>query len=215
VRKIEKIVLFGAPGAGKGTLAGRIKKILPEIVHISTGDLFRYNVKNQTPIGKKAKEYMDAGKLVPDEVVIGMVESRMDQDDVRNGGFMLDGFPRTLIQAEKLSEITDVNHVYVLAVPRDVILKRILGRVSCSKCNEIFNIYTLRPKKEGICDKCGGELTHRSDDTEATLNKRIDTYEENAGPVIKYYSDKNVVKNVDSTNTMELSDEDISTELGL
>ncbi len=213
--KIEKIVLFGAPGAGKGTLAGRIKGILPEIVHISTGDLFRKNLKNQTPIGKKAKEYMDAGKLVPDEVVIGMVESRMDQDDVKSSGFMLDGFPRTLVQAEKLSEITEVNHVYVLTVPRDILLKRILGRVSCSKCNKIFNIYTLRPKKEGICDKCGAELMHRSDDTEATLNNRIDTYEENAGPVIKYYTDKNVVQNVDSTNTMELSGEDIKKELGL
>jgi adenylate kinase len=209
------IVLFGAPGAGKGTLAGKIKKILPKIVHISTGDLFRYNIKEKTDIGKKAKEFIDSGKLVPDEVVIGMVQDRLNKEDVKTGGFMLDGFPRTINQAKKLSLISHIDRVYVLEVPRKTILQRILGRISCAKCNEIFNTFTLPPKVEGICDKCGGDLVHRSDDTEETLNKRIDTYEENAGPVIEFYTEKNLITNVDSTNTTELSESELKQVLGI
>lgn len=208
-----KIVLFGAPGAGKGTLAGKIKKILPDIPHISTGDLFRYNVKNQTPIGKKAKEYMDAGKLVPDEVVIDMVEDRFTRDDVKKHGYLLDGFPRTLSQAEKLDEIAEVDYVLVVEVPRKELLERILGRISCPKCNEIYNKYSMPPMEEGICDKCGAELEHRSDDTEETLNARIDTYEANADPIIEFYKVKGLVKYVDGTRTMHITEDEIKSIL--
>ncbi|MHA1728155.1 MAG: adenylate kinase [Promethearchaeota archaeon] len=212
-----KIVLFGAPGAGKGTLAGKISKILPDIVHISTGDLFRYNIKEKTPIGKKAKEYIDAGKLVPDEVVIGMVEDRLSNEDVKKGGFMLDGFPRTINQTEKLTEIADIDKVIVIEVPRQVLLNRILGRISCSKCGRIYNKFNpkLNPKKEGICDDCGSELSHRSDDNEETLNQRIDTYEKNAGPVLEYYKKKGLIINVDGTKTMEMSDEKLKSVLDI
>jgi len=208
-----KIVLFGAPGAGKGTLAGKIKNILPNIPHISTGDLFRYNVKEKTPIGKKAKEYMDAGKLVPDEIVIGMVEERFAKKDVKKYGYLLDGFPRTLSQAEKLDEIAEVDYVLVLEVPRQELLNRILGRISCPKCNAIYNIFSMPPKKEGICDKCSAELEHRTDDTEETLNARIDTYEIYATPVIEFYQKKGLVKFVDGTRTMHLSEKEIKSLL--
>ncbi|MHA1820879.1 MAG: adenylate kinase family protein [Promethearchaeota archaeon] len=213
-----KVILFGAPGAGKGTLAGHIKKVLPDIVHISTGDLFRDNVKNQTEIGKKAKEYMDAGKLVPDEIVVGMVKNRFDQDDVKKNGFLLDGFPRTVHQAEELLKITDIDFVLVINTPREELLKRILGRWSCPKCGAIYNIYNpeLAPKKEGICDKCGTPLVHRSDDTEETLNKRIDTYEEQSVPCIQFFKDNNItIKEVDGLTTASMTPDKIKELLEL
>jgi len=214
---ILKLILFGAPGAGKGTLAGQIKKVLPNICHISTGDLFRENIKNQTPIGKKAKEYMDAGKLVPDEVVIGMVKDRLAQGDVKQWGFMLDGFPRTLEQAQALDKVTSIDKVFVLEISKQVLKERILGRRSCTKCGKIFNIYNadLKPKKEGICDACGEKLMQRSDDNEETFEKRMKTYEDQSVPCIAYYGDKKIVKNVDSTKTMQMTENDIKKLLGL
>ncbi len=211
-----KLVLFGAPGAGKGTLAGHIKKILPDIAHISTGDLFRYNMKNNTPIGLKAKEYINAGQLVPDEVVIGMVKDRLAQDDAKDN-FMLDGFPRTVNQAKELEKITELDFVFVIEVPREVLLNRILGRLSCTKCGKIYNKFNpeLNPKKEGICDDCGAELSHRSDDNEETLNSRIDTYETQSVPCITLFNEKGIVKKVDGTRTMHMSGDEIKNLLGM
>ena len=149
---MKKIILFGPPGAGKGTFSGQIKKVLPDIAHVSTGDIFRENLKKETPLGLKAKEYMDKGELVPDEVTIGMVKERLNKEDAIENGFILDGFPRTLLQAKSLSEFSDIDLFLLLEVSRDIITKRILGRYSCKSCGEIYNKYTLPPKKEGICD---------------------------------------------------------------
>ena len=129
---IKKLILFGPPGAGKGTFSSQILKVLPDIAHISTGDIFRENLKNETPLGLRAKEYMDKGELVPDDIVIDMVADRLSKDDVKQNGFILDGFPRTLPQAEALSEITQVDLLLLLEVSRDVITKRILGRFGCN-----------------------------------------------------------------------------------
>jgi adenylate kinase len=209
--KNSKFILFGPPGSGKGTFSSQIKKVLPNIVHISTGDIFRENLKNQTPLGKKAKSFMDKGELVPDEVVIDMVRDRLNKEDVREYGYILDGFPRTLPQAKALSEISDPDLLLLLDVEREIIKKRILGRYSCKECGALYNKYTLPPKKEGICNKCGAEIKfeQRSDDNEETLKNRLDTYEKNAKPVIKYYKKKKLLKRVNAENTLAFSEEDI------
>jgi len=208
---MKNLILFGPPGAGKGTFSGQIKKVLPNIAHISTGDIFRENLKNETPIGLKAKQYMDKGELVPDDVVIEMVRDRLNKEDAKNNGFILDGFPRTLPQAKALSEITEIDLLLLLEVSRDIITKRILGRYSCKKCGEIYNKYTLPPQKEGVCDKCGAEIKfeQRSDDNEETLKNRLDAYEKNAKPVIKYYKKKKLLKKVNAENTLSLTGDQI------
>jgi len=214
---MKKIILFGPPGAGKGTFSGQIKKVLLDIAHISTGDIFRENLKKETPLGLKAKEYMDKGELVPDEVTIGMVKERLNKEDARQNGFILDGFPRTLPQAKSLSEISDIDLFLLLDVSRDIITKRILGRYSCKSCGEIYNKYTLPPKKEGICNNCGAEIKfeQRSDDNEETLKNRLDAYEKNAKPIIKYYKKKKLLKKVNAENTLELTGEQIKAILDI
>jgi len=208
---MKRIILFGAPGSGKGTFSGQIKKVLPDIAHVSTGDIFRENLKKETPLGLKAKEYMEKGELVPDEVTIGMVKERLNKEDARQNGFILDGFPRTLSQAKSLSEISDIDLFLLLDISRDIITKRILGRYSCKSCGEIHNKYTLPPKKEGICNNCGEEIKfeQRSDDNEETLKNRLDAYEKNAKPIIKYYKKKKLLKKVNAENTLELTGEQI------
>jgi len=208
---MKKLILFGPPGAGKGTFSGQIKKVLPNIAHISTGDIFRENLKKETPLGVKAKEYMDKGELVPDEVTIGMVKERLNKEDATQNGFILDGFPRTLTQAKSLSEISDIDLFLLLEVSRDIITKRILGRYSCKSCGDIYNKYTLPPKKEGICDKCGAEIKfeQRSDDNEETLKNRLDAYEKNAKPIIKYYKKKKLLRKINAENTLELTGDQI------
>ncbi|MDX1797579.1 MAG: adenylate kinase, partial [Candidatus Lokiarchaeia archaeon] len=199
---MKKLILFGPPGAGKGTFSSQIKGVVPEIVHISTGDIFRENLKNETPLGVKAKSYMDKGELVPDDVTIEMVRDRLNKGDVKENGFILDGFPRTIHQAEALSDITEVDLLLLLEVSRDIIFKRILGRYGCNSCGEIYNKYTLPPKVEGICDKCGAEIKfeQRSDDNEETLKSRLDAYEKNAKPLIKYYKKRGKLKKIDATD---------------
>jgi adenylate kinase len=208
---MKNIILFGPPGAGKGTFSGQIKKVIPNIAHISTGDIFRENLKNKTPIGLKAKQYMDKGELVPDDVVIEMVKDRLNKDDAKNEGFILDGFPRTLPQAKALSEITNIDLFLLLEVSRDIITKRILGRYSCKNCGKIYNKYTLLPQKEGVCDKCGAEIKfeQRSDDNEETLKNRLDAYEKNAKPIIKYYKKKKLLKRINAENTLALTEDQI------
>ena len=208
---MKKLILFGPPGAGKGTFSSQIKKVFPEIVHISTGDIFRENLKGETPLGLKAKSYMDKGELVPDDVVIEMVRDRLSKEDVSKFGFILDGFPRTLPQTEALAEIVNIDLLILLEVSRELIIKRISGRYSCKNCGEIFNKYTLPPKVEGICDRCGAEIKfeQRSDDNEETLKTRLDAYEKNAKPIIKFYEEKGKLKKVDATNTLKFTNDEI------
>jgi adenylate kinase len=208
---MKKLILFGPPGAGKGTFSAQIKKVLPSIIHISTGDIFRENLKNETPLGMKAKTFMDKGELVPDDVTIAMVRDRLNREDVKDNGFILDGFPRTLSQANALSSITEIDLLLLLEVPREIIVKRILGRYSCKKCNALYNVYTLPPKVEGVCDKCGSEIKfeQRSDDNEETLKNRLDAYEKNAKPIIQYYSEMGKVKKVNAENTLKFTETDI------
>jgi adenylate kinase len=219
---MKKLILFGPPGAGKGTFSSQIKEVLPEIAHISTGDIFRENLKNETPLGLKAKSYMDEGELVPDDVTIGMVRDRLNKKDVMENGFILDGFPRNMPQAKALSEMTEEDFFLLLEVSRNIITKRILGRFSCSECGEIYNKYTLPPRvqkeeNKWICDKCGIEIEfkQRSDDTEETLKNRLDTYEKNAKPLIKYYKKKGKLKKVDATDTLKYSKDDIKKIIGM
>lgn len=208
---MKKLILFGPPGAGKGTFSGQIKKVLSDIIHISTGDIFRENLKNETPLGIKAKSYMDKGELVPDDVTIDMVRDRLTREDVKTNGFILDGFPRTLSQAKALTNITKVDQLLLLKVPRDLIMKRILGRYSCANCNKLYNKYTLPPKVEGKCDACGSEIKfeQRSDDNEETLKNRLDAYEKNAKPIIKYYKKMKILKKVNAENTLKFTEKDI------
>ena len=206
---MKKLILFGPPGAGKGTFSGQIKKITPEIAHISTGDIFRENLKNKTPLGLKAKEYMDKGELVPDSLTNEIVKDRLEK--IKDKSWILDGYPRNMNQVEFLENIAEIDLLLLLEISRDTIVKRILGRYGCNKCGEIYNKYTLPPKVEGICDKCGAEIKfeQRSDDNEETLKKRLDAYEKNAKPIIKYYKKKGKLKKIDAEDTLKFSNDDI------
>lgn len=187
-----RAVLLGPPGAGKGTQAVRLveKYAIP---HISTGDIFRKNIKEGTELGKKAQEYMNAGALVPDELVVDLVKDRLQQDDCKNG-FLLDGFPRTIFQAEKLDEFLSENNqkmdiVINLKVEKEALIKRLTGRRVCKDCGASYHIINVPPKKEGICDACGGELIQRKDDNLETVENRINVYEEQTAPLIGYYKE--------------------------
>jgi len=187
-------IFLGAPGSGKGSYASRIapKRNIP---HISTGDLLRTNLKEQTEIGMKAKEYMDKGDLVPDEIVIEMLKTRIGNKDCDNG-FILDGFPRTINQAEKLAEITSIDLAVNMNVPDDIIIKRISSRVTCKDCGEIFNTITHKPKEDGICDKCQGEIITRSDQQPEIIQNRLNVYQEQTAPLINFYKNKGILQHV-------------------
>lgn len=201
------IVLLGPPGGGKGTQAAFISRKYG-IAHLSTGDMLREAVAKKTELGAKASEYMNAGKLVPDEVVIGLVKERLARDDCRHG-FLLDGFPRTTPQAQKLDEITKVTNVVLIDVPDEALVARLTGRRSC-KCGAVFHIVSNKPKKDGVCDRCGAALYQRPDDTEATIRKRLETYHTQTSPLIEYYSRKGLLKKVDGTRKID----DIQAEIG-
>jgi len=200
-----RLIFLGPPGVGKGTYASRIGPKLG-IPHISTGDLFREHIKNQTELGKEAKNYIDRGELVPDELTIQMLKERIEQPDCEKG-FILDGFPRTIPQAEALDKITTIDKVVNISLREDIIVRKIAARRICKKCGEIYNLADIRegslvmppllPKKPGICDKCGGELYQRPDDKEEVVRERLKTYKKNTAPLIEYYRKKGILVNVE------------------
>ncbi|MBW2971996.1 adenylate kinase [Candidatus Woesearchaeota archaeon] len=195
---MKNIILIGAPNAGKGTYsASLIKKY--NIPHISTGDMFREAMKNKTPVGLEAKKYIDEGNLVPDEVTIKLVKERLSQPDCKDG-FILDGFPRTLAQAEALDKITEITNVIMLDVREEVIIQRVSGRIQCRKCGAIFHKTNLPPKKEGVCDKCGGELYTRDDDKPEAVRERLVIFAKQTEPLVDYYEKKGIVGHVDANN---------------
>lgn len=201
-----KIIMLGAPGAGKGTQAKQIASKY-QIPHISTGDIFRANIKNGTELGKKAKEYMDQGLLVPDELTCDLVMDRISQQDCENG-FVLDGFPRTIPQAEALDvALTKVGAKMDFAIDVDVpdshIVNRMSGRRACLNCGATYHVVAIPPKKEGVCDTCGKELVLREDDKPETVQKRLDVYHEQTQPLIDYYQKQGILKSVDGTVPME------------
>jgi adenylate kinase len=201
------LIMLGAPGAGKGTACKPMmdKYSIPQI---STGDMFRAAIKEGTPMGKEAKSYMDKGALVPDEVVIGLVRERIQKEDCENG-FILDGFPRTVDQAEALNELLssvnkELTAVLNLKVDREILIKRLTGRRMCRGCTKgNFNIYTLKPRNEGRCDYCDSELYQRDDDKEEVILNRLDVYERQTQPLINYYENISKIENIESADSLE------------
>ena len=201
-----KIIMLGAPGAGKGTQAKKIADKY-QIPHISTGDIFRANIKNGTELGKKAKTYMDQGLLVPDELVVDLVVDRLAQEDCANG-CVLDGFPRTIPQAESLDAALAakgeaIDYAIDVDVPDENIIHRMSGRRACVACGATYHIVHVPTKVEGVCDRCGESLILRDDDKPETVKKRLDVYHAQTQPLIDYYTEKNVLKSVDGTQDME------------
>ncbi|NBC73285.1 adenylate kinase [Paenibacillus sacheonensis] len=200
------ILFMGPPGAGKGTQAERIVDTF-KVPHISTGDAFRLAMKQGTPLGQKAKEFVDQGLLVPDEITNGIVRERLQLEDC-NGGFLLDGFPRTLQQAEALDGMLaemgrSIDHVVNLKVDRGLLLARLTGRRICKSCGSTYHVMFNPPKQEGVCDKCGGELYQRSDDTEAKVGTRLDEYISKTAPLLDYYASKAVLREVDGEKEID------------
>lgn len=213
-----KLVFLGAPGAGKGTQA---KKIIEKynIPQISTGDLLRAAVAAGTALGKEAKSYMDKGELVPDRVVLGMVEERLKQDDCKKG-YILDGFPRNTSQAEALDKMLaslnmQLDAAVSVDVPFDDLMKRLTGRRTCKSCGQMYNVYFNAPKKEGVCDKCGGQLFQRDDDKEETIKKRLEVYNAQTAPLFDYYKQKGILKSVSGTGSIDEIYSRICTALGI
>lgn len=201
-----KIIMLGAPGAGKGTQAKQIAAKY-QIPHISTGDIFRANIKNGTDLGKKAKEYMDQGLLVPDELTCDLVVDRIGQEDCKNG-FVLDGFPRTIPQAKALDTALDkmgekMDYAIDIDVEDESIVSRMSGRRACLNCGATYHVVTIPPKKEGICDVCGSPLVLRDDDQPETVKKRLHVYHEQTQPLIDYYREKGILQSVNGMEPME------------
>ena len=201
-----RTILLGPPGAGKGTQAVNIvdKYGVP---HISTGDIFRANIKNGTELGKRAQEYMNRGELVPDDLVIEIATTRLLEDDCKNG-FLLDGFPRTVYQAEKLDEFlaahgSKIDKVLDIAVEKEELITRLTGRRVCKACGASYHVVNIPPKTEGICDRCGGELIQRADDTIETVTNRIDVYEKQTKPLVDYYEKAGNIAHIDGAIGLE------------
>ena len=196
------IILMGLPGAGKGTQASEIVKKFP-IPHISTGDMFRKAIKDETDLGKEAKSYMDRGELVPDEVTVGIVKERISEDDAKKG-FLLDGFPRTIDQAESLSQIMseldrEIDAVINIEVPEEELMNRLTGRRICEKCGTTYHLVFNPPKVDGICDIDGGKLYQREDDNPETVSNRLSVNVKQSKPILEYYNNKGVLKNIDGS----------------
>lgn len=200
------IILMGLPGAGKGTQASEIVKKFP-IPHISTGDMFRKAIKDETDLGKEAKSYMDRGELVPDEVTVGIVKERISEDDAKKG-FLLDGFPRTIEQAEALNSIMseldrEIDAVINIEVPEEELMNRLTGRRICEKCGTTYHLVFNPPKVDGICDIDGGKLYQREDDNPETVSNRLSVNVKQSKPILEYYNEKGVLKNIDGSKDIE------------
>ncbi|AID42148.1 adenylate kinase [Staphylococcus xylosus] len=206
------IILMGLPGAGKGTQASEIVKKFP-IPHISTGDMFRKAIKDETDLGKEAKSYMDRGELVPDEVTVGIVKDRISEDDAKKG-FLLDGFPRTIEQAEALSNIMQeldrkIDAVINIEVPEEELMNRLTGRRICEKCGTTYHLVFNPPKVDGICDLDGGKLYQREDDNPETVANRLNVNVKQSKPILEFYDNKNVLKNIDGSRDINVVTKDV------
>lgn len=207
-----RVILLGAPGAGKGTQASAISEKFG-IPHVSTGDIFRYHIKNDTELGKKVKSFTESGKLVPDELTCEILWSRIDEDDAKDG-FLLDGFPRTVAQAENLEQGLEkrgekLDAVVLLEVPNEELVKRLSGRRVCSACGTPYHTEGNMPKVEGVCDKCGGEVVRRKDDEEATVRGRIDVYERETAPLIDFYAKRGILERFDGMRDIKSVEREI------
>ena len=201
------LIFLGPPGAGKGTMAFKAKEHY-DIPHISTGDLFRAAIKNQTELGKQVKSILDKGDLVPDELTTAMVKERLDKDDTKKG-FILDGFPRTIPQAEALKKITNIEKVINFTITEEEVVRRLSGRRVCRNCGESFHVEFIPPKKEGVCDKCSGELYTRDDDKIEAIKNRLSVYDTSTAPLIEFYKGEGNLIDVDSSQKPE----DVFTDL--
>lgn len=206
------IILMGLPGAGKGTQASEIVKKFP-IPHISTGDMFRKAIKDETDLGKEAKSYMDRGELVPDEVTVGIVKDRISEDDAKKG-FLLDGFPRTIEQAEALSNIMkeldrEIDAVINIEVPEEELMNRLTGRRICEKCGTTYHLVFNPPKVDGICDLDGGKLYQREDDNPETVANRLNVNVKQSKPILEFYDNKNILKNIDGSRDIKVVTNDV------
>ncbi len=210
-----RCVFLGAPGAGKGTQAKRVAATA-EIAHISTGDMLREEVKSGSALGAEAKTYMDDGKLVPDQLIIDMVKARIQKPDAQSA-WILDGFPRTLPQAEALDHnlagANALTHVVSFAVPEDVLMGRLTGRRTCSQCGAIWHVEHKPTKSEGVCDVCGGELTQRSDDREEAIGKRLEVYRTQTAPLLAYYGDRGVLREIDANRSPDVVFQELLTQM--
>jgi|SRR3989339_925566 len=189
-----RIIVLGPPGVGKGTYTQELVKELG-LIHISTGDIFRENIKNKTLLGKQVEGYLASGKLVPDEITTEIIKNRLNQKDCKKG-FIIDGYPRTLAQAESLEKIVKIDLVLNFKADKEIIISRLSGRRVCKNCKWIYHIINIPPKKEGKCDRCPGELFHRPDDMPETISRRLETYEKETAPLIDYYKHKKILKEV-------------------
>ena len=212
-----RTILLGPPGAGKGTQAAKIIEKY-NIPHISTGDIFRENIKKGTELGKKAQEYMNRGELVPDDLVIEISTTRLLEDDCKDG-FLLDGFPRTVYQAEKLDEFlaahgSKIDKVIDIEVGKEELMERLTGRRVCKSCGASYHIVNIPPKKEGVCDVCGGELIQRADDNAETVANRIEVYEAQTMPLVEYYEKAGNIAHIDGATGLDNVFADIVKALG-
>ncbi len=195
------VVLLGAPGVGKGTMAKKLSERFG-LPHISTGDLLRENIRDNTPLGTEAREFVDSGRLVPDELVTEMVKMQLKEGSASKG-FFLDGYPRNVAQAKALKAFSEISRVINFVAPKKVIIERLSGRRTCRKCGEIYHVKNIPPKKENVCDKCGSELYQRSDETPSIIIERLSVYQEETEPLIDFYRNEGILSDVDAKQKVE------------